>query len=55
MPLQILIDADACPNVIKDILVKAAERKQLPLTLVANRIIATPPSALIKAVQVGVI
>ena len=53
MPLQIWIDADACPNVIKDILFKAAERKKLPLILVANRIIATPPSLYIKAVQVA--
>jgi uncharacterized protein len=53
MALQIWIDADACPNIIKDILFKAAERKQLPLTLVANRIIATPPSLFIKAIQVA--
>ena len=30
MPLQIWVDADACPNVIKDILFKAAERKKTP-------------------------
>jgi uncharacterized protein len=51
--LQIWIDADACPNVIKDILFRTAERRQLSLILVANRIIATPPSLFIKAVQVG--
>lgn len=53
MPLQIWIDADACPNVIKDILFRASDRRQLPLMLVANRSIATPPSPLIKAVQVA--
>jgi len=53
MPLQIWIDADACPNVIKDILFRTAERRQLTLKLVANRIIATPPSRFIKAVQVA--
>jgi uncharacterized protein len=53
MPLQIWIDADACPNVIKDILFRAAERRQLSLVLVANRIIATPPSVFIKVVQVA--
>lgn len=53
MPLQIWIDADACPNVIKDILYRTAERRQLPLILVANRMIATPPSSFIKAVQVA--
>lgn len=52
MTLQIWIDADACPNVIKDILFRAAERKQIPVTLVANRLISAPPSRFIKAVQV---
>ena len=53
MPLQIWVDADACPNIIKDILFRAADRRALPLILVANRIIATPPSSFIKAVQVA--
>jgi uncharacterized protein len=53
MSLKIWIDADACPNVIKDILFRAAERRTIPLVLVANRIIATPPSQFIKAVQVA--
>lgn len=53
MPLTIWIDADACPNVIKDILFRAAERRRLALVLVANRFIATPPSPFIKAVQVA--
>lgn len=52
MTLQIWIDADACPNVIKDILFRAAERKQIPVTLVANRLISAPPSRFIKTVQV---
>jgi uncharacterized protein len=53
MTLQIWIDADACPNVIKDILFRAAERRAIPLVLVANRSIATPPSPFIKAVRVA--
>jgi uncharacterized protein YaiI (UPF0178 family) len=53
MTLKIWIDADACPNVIKDILFRAAERRQLPLVLVANRLIVMPPSQFIKAVQVA--
>jgi uncharacterized protein YaiI (UPF0178 family) len=53
MTLQIWIDADACPNIIKDILFRAAERRQIPVTLVANRLIAAPPSRFIKAVQVA--
>ena len=35
--MAIWVDADACPNVIKDILFRAAERTQISLTLVANR------------------
>lgn len=34
---QIWIDADACPNVIKEVLLRAAERNTLDITLVANR------------------
>ena len=52
MPVQIWIDADACPNVTKDILFRAAARKEIPVILVANRLIAAPPSQFIKAVQV---
>ena len=44
MPLHIYVDADACPNVIKDILYRAAERLSLPLTLVANRPLTIPRS-----------
>ncbi len=50
--LQIWVDADACPNVIKEILFRAAERTKTSLTLVANQYIRTPPSKLIKAIQV---
>lgn len=50
--MQIWVDADACPNVIKEILFRAAERAQTALTLVANQLIRTPPSRFIKAIQV---
>ncbi|AZY50563.1 YaiI/YqxD family protein [Bordetella avium] len=50
--MHIWVDADACPAVIKDILFRAAQRWQIPLTLVANQMLRTPPSALIRAVQV---
>ncbi|WP_286237216.1 YaiI/YqxD family protein [Neptuniibacter halophilus] len=50
--MHIWVDADACPKVIKEILFRAAERKQVPLTLVANQYLSTPPSPLINAVQV---
>lgn len=50
--MRIWVDADACPAVVKDILYRAAQRWQRPLTLVANQLLRTPPSALINAVQV---
>ena len=51
--MHIWVDADACPLPIKEILFRAAERVQLPLTLVANRPLRTPPSPFIRAIQVG--
>ena len=50
--MKIWVDADACPVVIKDILYRAANRAQIPLTLVANQMLRVPPSPWIKAVQV---
>ena len=50
--MQIWVDADACPAVIKDILYRAAERVKVPLLLVANHPLRTPPSPYIKSMQV---
>lgn len=50
--MQIWVDADACPGVIKDILFRAAERRQIRTTLVANQMLRTPPSKYIRAIQV---
>ncbi len=51
--MKIWVDADACPNVIKNILFKAAERTQIPCILVANQKIQTPPSSFISSRQVS--
>lgn len=51
--MKIWVDADACPVVIKEILFRAAERTQIPLTLVANQYIKTPPSKVITSLQVS--
>jgi len=51
--MQIWVDADACPNVIKEILFRAAERVQIPLILVANKTLRTPPSSYISSILVG--
>lgn len=50
--MHIWVDADACPAVIKEILYRVAERTRLPLTLVANQWLKTPPYPSIKSVQV---
>lgn len=51
--MQIWIDADACPAAIKDILYRAAQRKQLTLTLVANQPLRTPASPYIRSLRVA--
>ena len=50
--MQILVDADACPNVIKEILFRAANRTQITLICVANQIVRIPFSAFIKKILV---
>ena len=50
--MHIWVDADACPGAIKEILYRAAERLQIPMTLVANQPLRTPPSRLIRTLQV---
>lgn len=52
--MNIWVDADACPVVIKEILFRAADRTGITTTLVANRLLKIPPSANIRAMQVEV-
>ena len=51
--MQIWVDADACPRVIKDILFRAANRTGIALTLVVNQPLSTPPAPNIRALQVS--
>ena len=51
--MQIWVDADACPNVIKEILFRAADRVAVQVTLVANQAIQVPRSRHIRAIQVA--
>lgn len=51
--MAIWVDADACPNVIKQILFRAAERTQTSLTLVANQPLRVPPSPYIRSLRVA--
>lgn len=50
--MQIWVDADACPAVIKEILYRAAQRTRRPLVLVANQLLRVPASPWIRALQV---
>ena len=50
--MNIWVDADACPVVIKEILFRAAERTKTKVTLVANQFIQTPNSRFISHIQV---
>jgi uncharacterized protein len=50
--VQIWVDADACPKPIKEILFRAAERLRVPMVLVANTLLRTPPSPFIRVMRV---
>jgi uncharacterized protein len=50
--MQIWVDADACPKVIKEILFRAAERCKIVCTFVANQYIQTPHSPFLKSLVV---
>ena len=51
--MHIWVDADAIPNVIKDILFKAAQRTGVQLTLIANQPIRVPAAKNIMSLQVS--
>lgn len=51
--MTVWVDADACPNLVKTVLFRAAQKRQLPMLLVANQMIATPPSKYIRAIRVS--
>jgi uncharacterized protein len=50
--MQIWVDADACPVVIREILFRAAERTGVLLTLVANKPVRLPVAPNVQFVQV---
>lgn len=51
--MQIWMDGDACPKVIKEILFRAAIRTKTHLIVVSNHSLITPPSLFIRKHQVG--
>lgn len=50
--MQVFVDADACPVIIKEMLFRAARRVEVCVTLVANQFLRVPPSPFIKFIQV---
>ncbi len=50
--MKIWVDADACPNPVKEILFRAAERKAIALVLVANHEVRIKPSRHISFLRV---
>lgn len=51
--MKIWVDADACPNPIKEILFRAAERTGITLTLIANHDMRIKPSPHISFLRVN--
>ena len=51
--MHIYIDADACPQVIKDVVFKTAQRLNLKVTLVANQYMRVPNCDLFNFIQVA--
>ena len=52
-PMQIWVDADACPVEIKEPLYRTAERLKIKLTLVANQSMRVPRSEFIETLLVA--
>jgi len=50
--MKIWVDADACPNIIKDILCRAADRTKTEMVFVSNQPVRILPSPFVKSLQV---
>lgn len=50
--MSIWVDADACPNVIKEVLYRAADRTATTVTFVANQFLRVPLSPYLRTLQV---
>ncbi len=51
--MRIWVDADACPREIRELLFRAATRREVPITLVANQPVRVPKSRFIDTIRVG--
>jgi uncharacterized protein YaiI (UPF0178 family) len=50
---RIWVDADACPNVVKEMLFRAAERTGVAVTFVANQALRVPRIPSVRVLQVA--
>lgn len=50
--MKIWVDADACPKVIRETIVRAAERTGVECTFVANHVVPIPQRSNIRSLQV---
>jgi uncharacterized protein len=53
LSMKIWVDADACPGVIRDILLRAAERTEVKVTFVSNRQLRLPRSKFVDSMTVA--
>lgn len=51
--MQILVDADACPGAVKELLFRTSKKRSIALMLVANQQVRVPQSELIRTELVG--
>lgn len=51
--MPIWVDADACPREIKEILYRAADRRMIKVTFIANQLLRVPPSPYIGCLRVA--
>ena len=51
--LTIWVDADACPNLIKNVLFRLADKRQIQVVLVSNHFVKVPNSNYVSSKQVS--
>lgn len=50
--MPIWVDADACPREVKEMLYRAAERRKIKVTFIANQLLRVPASPYIESLRV---
>jgi uncharacterized protein len=51
--MKVWVDADACPGLIKELIIRTARRLRISVVFVANKVISIPESAYVSTVRVG--